>query len=152
MEAVRDGAMFGLRSPKTKEVVREVDARSLWQKILEIRLQTGEPYLIFSDTVNRAMPQHQRELGLKVRQSNLCSRDHAAHRQGPPGQGAHRGLLPVLASTPRPSWSGATTRRFIEDVMRFLDNVLQDFIDRAPAGDGAAPSTPPCASARWAWA
>src|SRR6476619_3894412 len=73
MEAVRDGAMFGLRSPKTKEVVREVDARSLWQKILEIRLQTGEPYLIFSDTVNRAMPQHQRELGLSVRQSNLCS-------------------------------------------------------------------------------
>src|SRR5882672_990686 len=73
MEAVRDGAMFGLRSPKTKDVVREVDARSLWQKILEIRLQTGEPYLIFADTVNRAMPQHQRELGLSVRQSNLCS-------------------------------------------------------------------------------
>jgi len=48
-----------------------VDARSLWQKILEIRLQTGEPYLIFADTVNRAMPQHQRELGLSVRQSNL---------------------------------------------------------------------------------
>ncbi|HET9160034.1 MAG TPA: ribonucleotide reductase N-terminal alpha domain-containing protein, partial [Caulobacteraceae bacterium] len=73
MEAVRDGAAFGLRSPKTGEVVREVDARSLWQKILEIRLQTGEPYLIFSDTVNRALPQHQRELGLSVKQSNLCS-------------------------------------------------------------------------------
>ena len=73
MEAVRDGLMFGLRSPKTNEVIREVDARSLWQKILEIRLQTGEPYLIFSDTVNRAMPQHQRDLGLSVRQSNLCS-------------------------------------------------------------------------------
>ena len=58
MEAVRDGAQFGLRSPKNNEVVRYIDARSLWQKILEIRLQTGEPYLIFSDTVNRAMPQH----------------------------------------------------------------------------------------------
>jgi ribonucleoside-diphosphate reductase alpha chain len=73
MEAVRDGTSFALRSPKTGETVREVDARSLWQKILEIRLQTGEPYLIFADTVNRAMPQHQRELGFKVRQSNLCS-------------------------------------------------------------------------------
>src|SRR5665213_2091129 len=73
MEAVRDGVKFALRSPKTHEVVREVDARLLWQKVLELRLQTGEPYLIFSDTVNRAMPRHQRELGLRVRQSNLCS-------------------------------------------------------------------------------
>src|SRR5262249_56757216 len=63
MIAVRDGGQFGLRSPKTQEVVRFVDARSLWQKILEIRLQTGEPYLIFSDAGNRAMPQHHRGLG-----------------------------------------------------------------------------------------
>src|SRR5689334_1186008 len=73
MEAVRDGAPFDLKSPKTGEAVRTVDARTLWQKVLELRLQTGEPYLIFSDAVNRALPQHQRELGLKVRQSNLCS-------------------------------------------------------------------------------
>ena len=53
--------------------MREVDAGTCGQKVLELRLQTGEPYLIFSDTVNRAMPRHQRELGLKVRQSNLCS-------------------------------------------------------------------------------
>src|SRR5215469_15682281 len=86
MEAVQDGAPFALRSPKTGDVVREVDARALWQKILEIRLQTGEPYLIFADTVNRAMPQHQRELGFRVRQSNLCSeimlhtgKDHLGH-------------------------------------------------------------------------
>ena len=64
MEAVRDGAKFDLQSPKDGSPVRTVDARELWQKILEIRLQTGEPYLIFSDTVNRAMPAHQRELGL----------------------------------------------------------------------------------------
>src|SRR5215469_9991620 len=73
MEAVRDGARFALRSPKTGETIREVDARALWQKLLELRLQTGEPYLIFSDTANRAMPAHQRELGLSVRQSHLCS-------------------------------------------------------------------------------
>jgi ribonucleoside-diphosphate reductase alpha chain len=131
MEAVRDGAMFGLRSPKTGEVIREVDARTLWQKILEIRLQTGEPYLIFSDTVNRAMPQHQRELGLSVRQSNLCSeimlhtgKDHLGHE---------RTAVCCLSSVNAEKfleWRDHPT--FIEDVMRFLDNVLEDFIQRAP--------------------
>src|SRR6201992_1088508 len=64
MEAVRDGVMFGLRSPKTGETLRMVDARQIWQRILENRIQTGEPYLLFIDQVNRALPQHQRELGL----------------------------------------------------------------------------------------
>ncbi|WP_372782160.1 ribonucleoside-diphosphate reductase subunit alpha [Phenylobacterium sp.] len=131
MEAVRAGEMFGLRSPKTKEVVREVDARSLWQKILEIRLQTGEPYLIFADTVNRAMPQHQRELGLSVRQSNLCS--EIMLHTGKDHLGAERTAVCCLSSVNAETfleWRDHPT--FIEDVMRFLDNVLQDFIDRAP--------------------
>jgi ribonucleoside-diphosphate reductase alpha chain len=131
MEAVRDGAKFGLRSPKTHEVVREVDARSLWQKILEIRLQTGEPYLIFSDTVNRAMPAHQRALGLSVRQSNLCS--EIMLHTGKDHLGAERTAVCCLSSVNAEKfleWRDHPT--FIEDVMRFLDNVLQDFIDRAP--------------------
>ena len=131
MEAVRDGVPFGLRSPKTGEVVREVDARNLWQKVLEIRLQTGEPYLIFSDTVNRAMPQHQRELGLKVRQSNLCSEimlhtgaDHLGH---------DRTAVCCLSSVNAEKFlEWREEPQFIEDVMRFLDNVLQEFIDSAP--------------------
>ena len=131
MEAVRDGAPFGLRSPKTGEVVREIDARNLWQKLLEIRLQTGEPYLIFADTVNRAMPQHQRELGLKVRQSNLCSEimlhtgvDHLGH---------DRTAVCCLSSVNAEKFlEWRDEPRFIEDVMRFLDNVLQSFIDSAP--------------------
>ncbi|RAK59870.1 ribonucleoside-diphosphate reductase subunit alpha [Phenylobacterium hankyongense] len=131
MEAVRDGEMFGLRSPKTGDVVREVDARSLWQKILEIRLQTGEPYLIFADTVNRALPQHQRELGLKVRQSNLCS--EIMLHTGKDHLGEERTAVCCLSSVNAEKfleWRDHPT--FIEDVMRFLDNVLQDFIDRAP--------------------
>ena len=131
MEAVRDGAMFGLRSPKNNEVVREVDARSLWQKILEIRLQTGEPYLIFSDTVNRSMPQHQRELGLSVRQSNLCS--EIMLHTGKDHQGLERTAVCCLSSVNAETfleWRDHPT--FIEDVMRFLDNVLEDFIVRAP--------------------
>lgn len=131
MEAVRDGAMFGLRSPKNDEVLREVDARSLWQKILEIRLQTGEPYLIFSDTVNRAMPQHQRDLGLSVRQSNLCS--EIMLHTGKDHQGLERTAVCCLSSVNAETfleWRDHPT--FIEDVMRFLDNVLEDFIVRAP--------------------
>jgi ribonucleoside-diphosphate reductase alpha chain len=131
MEAVRDGQMFGLRSPKNDEVIREVDARSLWQKILEIRLQTGEPYLIFSDTVNRMMPQHQRELGLSVRQSNLCS--EIMLHTGKDHQGLERTAVCCLSSVNAETfleWRDHPT--FIEDVMRFLDNVLEDFIVRAP--------------------
>ncbi|CAN7191766.1 ribonucleoside-diphosphate reductase subunit alpha [Phenylobacterium sp. LjRoot219] len=131
MEAVRDGAMFGLRSPKTGEVIREVDARSLWQKILEIRLQTGEPYLIFSDTVNRAMPQHQRDLGLSVRQSNLCS--EIMLHTGKDHLGEERTAVCCLSSVNAEKfmeWRDHPT--FFEDVMRFLDNVLEDFIQRAP--------------------
>jgi ribonucleoside-diphosphate reductase alpha chain len=137
MEAVRDGAKFGLRSPKNNEVVKEVDARSLWQKILEIRLQTGEPYLIFSDTVNRAMPQHQRELGLNVRQSNLCS--EIMLHTGKDHLGQERTAVCCLSSVNAETfleWRDHPT--FIEDVMRFLDNVLQDFIDRAPPAMSAA--------------
>jgi ribonucleoside-diphosphate reductase alpha chain len=132
MEAVRDGAPFALRSPKTGEAVREVDARTLWQKVLELRLQTGEPYLIFSDTVNRAMPRHQRELGLKVRQSNLCS--EIMLPSGLDHLGEERTAVCCLSSVNAEmflEWRDHPT--FIEDVMRFLDNVLQDFIDRAPS-------------------
>ena len=132
MEAVRDGAPFGLRSPKTGEVMREVDARSLWQKILEIRLQTGEPYLIFSDTVNRSMPQHQRDLGLSVRQSNLCS--EIMLHTGLDHLGKERTAVCCLSSVNAETfleWRDHPT--FIEDVMRFLDNVLEDFITRAPS-------------------
>jgi ribonucleoside-diphosphate reductase alpha chain len=131
MHAVRDGLKFGLRSPKTNEVLREVDARALWQKILELRLQTGEPYLIFSDSVNRAMPSFQRELGLKVRQSNLCS--EIMLHTGTDHLGQERTAVCCLSSVNAETfleWRDHPT--FIEDVMRFLDNVLQDFIDRAP--------------------
>ncbi len=137
MEAVRDGAEFGLKSPKTGEVVRRVDARALWQKILDVRLATGEPYLIFADTANRLMPEHQRALGLKVRQSNLCS--EILLHTGPDHLGVERTAVCCLSSVNAEmflEWRDHPT--FIEDVLRFLDNVLQDFIDRAPPAMEAA--------------
>jgi ribonucleoside-diphosphate reductase alpha chain len=137
MEAVRDGKPFNLLSPKDKEVLKTVDARTLWQKILEIRLQTGEPYLIFSDTVNRQMAPHQRELGLSVKQSNLCAeimlhtgRDHL---------GVDRTAVCCLSSVNAETFlEWREEPKFVEDVMRFLDNVLEDFIRRAPPAMAAA--------------
>ena len=131
MEAVRDDVEFGLRSPKTNEVVRTINARKLWQKIIELRLQTGEPYIVFTDTVNTAMPKHQRELGLKVRQSNLCS--EIMLHSGADHRGEERTAVCCLSSLNAEKfleWN--TDEIFLEDVFRFLDNVLEDFIERAP--------------------
>ena len=132
MEAVREDAPFNLVSPKSGEIRKTVNARELWQKILENRLNTGEPYLIFGDTVNRQMPKHQRDLGLKVTTSNLCS--EIMLHTGTDHMGVDRTAVCCLSSLNVETWDEwCNDEVFIEDVMRFLDNVLQDFIDRAPA-------------------
>jgi ribonucleoside-diphosphate reductase alpha chain len=131
MEAVRDGTSFDLCSPKTGEKRGEVDARALFQKLVETRLATGEPYIIFADTVNRTMAAHQRELGLKITTSNLCS--EITLPTGMDHLGKERTAVCCLSSLNLETWDAwHKDERFIEDVMRFLDNVLQDFIDRAP--------------------
>lgn len=131
MFAVRDGADFNLKSPKTGEVIKTVDARNLWTKILETRMATGEPYLIFSDTVNRAMAPHQRALGLEVKQSNLCAEIMLA--TGADHLGKERTAVCCLSSVNAEKFfEWKDDPLFIEDIMRFLDNVLQDFIDNAP--------------------
>ncbi len=132
MEAVRDNREWELKSPKSGELIKTISARKLWQKILELRLQTGEPYLLFIDHVNAALPDFQKALGLKVKQSNLCSeitlvtgRDHHNRR---------RTAVCCLSSVNAEQfYEWVDDPLFIEDVMRFLDNVLQDFIDRAPS-------------------
>jgi len=130
MEAVRAGSSWDLVSPKSGEKRGEVDARALFQKLVETRLATGEPYIVFIDHVNNAMPKHQRDLGLKVTTSNLCSeimlptgRDHL---------GEKRTAVCCLSSLNLEYWDAwRGEKHFIEDVMRFLDNVLSDYIARA---------------------
>jgi ribonucleoside-diphosphate reductase alpha chain len=133
MRAVESDAQWALRSPKDGSVVRSISARSLWIRILTARIETGEPYLIFSDHVARAQPVHHKLAGLEVKTSNLCSeitlptgRDH---------HGMERTAVCCLSSLNLEYWfEWEKHPTFIEDVMRFLDNVLQDFIDRAPPG------------------
>jgi ribonucleoside-diphosphate reductase alpha chain len=137
MHAVRDDEGFALRSPRTGEPLKRVSARLLWQKILETRLQTGEPYLLFIDTANRALAEHQRETGLKVRQSNLCS--EILLPTGRDQHGRTRTAVCCLASVNFETWDEwHADPRFVEDVLRMLDNVLEDFIERAPGSMEAA--------------
>jgi len=131
MEAVRNGEEFELVSPRDGSVRKTVDARSLFQKLVETRLATGEPYIVFSDTVNRMMPKHHRELGLKVSTSNLCA--EITLPTGIDHLGNDRTAVCCLSSLNLEKWEEwEGEKQFVEDVMRFLDNVLQDYIDRAP--------------------
>lgn len=126
MASVRGNSLYPLRSPKTGEVLKEVDARTLFTKLLETRLATGEPYIVFSDTVNNAIPSHQKKLGLKVSTSNLCSEITLPTSED-------RTAVCCLSSLNLETYDQwKDNKEFIEDVMRFLDNVIQDFIDKAP--------------------
>ena len=133
MEAVRDGAEWTLKSPKDGSERGKVDARSLFQKLVETRLATGEPYIVFADHVNSTMPKHHRDLGLKVSTSNLCS--EITLPTGKDHLGNERTAVCCLSSLNLETWDEwKDDKGFIEDVMRFLDNVLQDYIDRAEPG------------------
>jgi ribonucleoside-diphosphate reductase alpha chain len=133
MRAVEAEEPWALTSPKDGSVVRSISARSLWIRILTSRIETGEPYLIFSDHVSRAQPVHHKLAGLEVKTSNLCS--EITLPTGPDQHGRERTAVCCLASLNLENWfEWQDHPTFIQDVMRFLDNVLQDFIDRAPPG------------------
>ena len=120
-----------LTSPKDHSPVRSVSARALWVRILTARIETGEPYLIFSDHVNNARPEHHKLAGLEVKTSNLCA--EITLPTGLDQHGKQRTAVCCLSSLNLETWfEWHKDEQFIEDVMRFLDNVLQDFIDKAP--------------------
>ena len=130
MRAVENDEEWALVSPKDGAVQRKISARSLWIRILTARVETGEPYLIFVDHVNKALPEHQKLAGLSVKTSNLCS--EITLPTGIDHHGKQRTAVCCLSSLNLESymeWQDHPT--FIEDVMRFLDNVLQGFIDTA---------------------
>jgi ribonucleoside-diphosphate reductase alpha chain len=133
MRAVEAGEDWALISPKDGSIVRKISARALWIRILTARVETGEPYLVFADHVNNARPEWQKLAGLEVKTSNLCS--EITLPTGVDQHGQERTAVCCLSSLNLETWfEWHDHPAFIEDVMRFLDNVLQDFIDRAPPG------------------
>jgi ribonucleoside-diphosphate reductase alpha chain len=131
MRAVEADEEWPLTSPKDGAVVRKVSARNLWIRILTARIETGEPYLVFSDHVNRQRPEHHKLAGLEVKTSNLCS--EITLPTGTDQHGRERTAVCCLSSLNLETWfEWKDDPNFIPDVMRFLDNVLQEFIDTAP--------------------
>ena len=131
MEAVEQDKEWDLTSPLDGEVMSTVRARDLWVKLLTTRIETGEPYLLFIDTVNKQIPEHHKQLGLKVKTSNLCS--EITLPTGIDHLGNERTAVCCLSSLNLEYYDEwKDTPNFISDIMRFLDNVLQDFIDNAP--------------------
>ncbi|HEY8189913.1 MAG TPA: ribonucleoside-diphosphate reductase subunit alpha [Micavibrio sp.] len=131
MKAVEEDGEWALKSPKDGHVVDRIRARDLWIRILTARIETGEPYLLFIDHVNDAIPAHHKMAGLNVKMSNLCS--EITLPTGKDHLGKERTAVCCLSSLNLETydeWQDHPT--FIEDCMRFLDNVLSDFIERAP--------------------
>ncbi|MEC9266645.1 MAG: ribonucleoside-diphosphate reductase subunit alpha [Alphaproteobacteria bacterium] len=131
MRAVENDEEWKLVSPKDKATIRKVRARDLWIRILTARIETGEPYILYGDHVNRAIPEHQKLAGLTVKTSNLCS--EITLPTGVDHHGEQRTAVCCLSSLNLEKYlDWEQEDAFVPDVMRFLDNVLQDFIDNAP--------------------
>ena len=117
---------WNLTDPHSGEIRETVSAKALWQKILEMRMETGEPYIHYIDTSNRAMPEFQKELGLKIHQSNLCSEIILPTNE-------ERTAVCCLSSVNLENYdSWSKNEMFLQDMAEMLDNVLQFFIENAP--------------------
>tara|TARA_S200000501_G_scaffold105818_1_gene99252 strand:+ start:9347 stop:11347 length:2001 start_codon:yes stop_codon:yes gene_type:complete len=131
MRAVGEDADWDLRSPHNQSVQKTVSARSLWIRMLTARIETGEPYLVYKDTVNNLRPEQQKLAGLEIKTSNLCS--EITLPTGIDHHGKNRTAVCCLSSVNiEKFFEWENEKDFIPDIMRFLDNVLQDFIDNAP--------------------
>jgi ribonucleoside-diphosphate reductase alpha chain len=131
MRAVETDGQWALRSPNDGTVQSTIPARNLWIRLLTARVETGEPYVIYIDTVNRQIPQHHKLAGLKVKTSNLCS--EITLPTGIDNDGKERTAVCCLSSLNLDTYDEwKDNEQFIEDIMRFLDNVMTDFINRAP--------------------
>lgn len=125
MEAVKEGKSWDLIDPHTKKITKTVDAQSLWISILNTRVETGEPYIMWSDTCNSEMPEELKNKGLKIKQSNLCSEIILPTNE-------ERTFVCCLSSVNLEYYEEWKNTTIIRDVVRFLDNVLTFFIENAP--------------------
>ena len=131
MRAVETDEQWALKSPADGTVQQTISARNLWIRLLTARIETGEPYIIYIDTVNRQIPQHHKLANLTVKTSNLCS--EITLPTGIDKNGRDRTAVCCLSSLNLEKYDEwKDDKVMINDVMRFLDNVLSDFIDRAP--------------------
>jgi len=125
MNAVMNNEDYELRDPKDNSVKEMVNARKMWQRIIETRFRTGEPYLNFIDTANNDLPQPLKDLGLKINGSNLCNEIHLP-------TDAERTAVCCLSSLNLEYYDEWKDTTIVRDLVRMLDNVLDFFIENAP--------------------
>lgn len=125
MQAVIQNQEWNFIDPHDKTIRSTVRARELWQRILEVRFKTGEPYLNFIDEANRKLPQPLKDKNLKINGSNLCNEIHLP-------TSADRIAVCCLSSVNLEKYDEWKDTNIIRDLIRFLDNVLQVFIDNCP--------------------
>lgn len=126
MDAVISGNDWDLIDPNTREVKDTVDARELWQRILEVRFRTGEPYLNFIDHANKHLPDQLKNKGLRIHGSNLCSEIHLPTSR-------QRSAVCCLSSLNLEFFDDWKNTSIVQDLTEFLDDVLQYFIENAPS-------------------
>ena len=125
MNAVVKGESWDLIDPNDNTVRDTVDARELWQRIIKVRFRTGEPYINFIDEANKHLPEFQKALGLKIHGSNLCNEIHLATSK-------ERSAVCCLSSLNLAKFNEWKDTTIVEDLIEYLDNVLQYFIENAP--------------------
>jgi len=125
MKAVEENNEWLLIDPNTKKVIEMVKARELWEALLETRYRTGEPYLYFIDTANKAYPETQKELGLKSNGSNLCAEITLPTN-------TERTAVCCLSSVNLEKWDEWKDTTMVADLITFLDNVIEYFVQNAP--------------------
>ncbi len=131
LTAVKNDEQWRLIDPKSKQAIKTVSARDLWWQLVHTRAETGEPYIVNLDRCNEALPQPQRDMGLKVRQSNLCSEITLPTSES-------RTAVCCLSSVNLEyfdEWKD--NEQFIDDLVTMLDNIIEHFIDNATDGEHA---------------
>ena len=124
MTAVEEDKTWDLKDPNDTTVRETFSARKLWEIVLETRFRTGEPYINFIDTANRALPQTMKDKGLKINGSNLCNEIHLPTNED-------RTAVCCLSSLNLERYDEWKDTSLVKDLIRYLDNVLQFFIDNA---------------------
>jgi len=126
MQAVEEDTDWKLIDPDDRSVRDTIPARELWQRLIETRFRTGEPYLNFIDTANKGLNEAQKALGLSIKGSNLCNEIHLVTDED-------RTAVCCLSSVNLEYYDQWKDTTMVRDLVRFLDNVLQFFIDNAPS-------------------
>lgn len=125
MTAVEDDEDWNLLDPNDETIRETHKARKIWEAVLETRFRTGEPYINFIDTANRYLPKPMKRKGLKIHGSNLCNEIHLPTSED-------RTAVCCLSSLNLELYDEWKDTDVVKDLITFLDNVLQFFIDHAP--------------------